>query len=111
MNAHIFHFEVERPPCGPARCDQILHHFVLTVDGNSPAGQFCEIDTMTLSENVDVDAVMRHALALKTCADAVLDDEVNGRLLENSGASPLDDVVLRTVLDDEGVDSSEMEEV
>src|SRR5262245_9195651 len=62
VDADIRHFEQQRSACALTRGDQVLHDFILSVDGDSPACQLYEVDVMTLSENIDVDAVVRHAL-------------------------------------------------
>ena len=55
-----------------------------------------------------MDAVVRQAFALEPVSHAALDHEVDGGLFENPRANTFDDVILRAILDDEGVDACEM---
>ena len=66
---------------------------------------------MTAAVESEVDAGVTHTLTPQAVPDAGRGHEVNRALLEHSGTDPFDDVVPAAILEDEGVDSPEMEKV
>ena len=45
-NGDVLHLEMQRPAGRDARGHQILHHFLLAVDGHDMAGELAEVDAM-----------------------------------------------------------------
>lgn len=111
LHADIRYFEKEWPSCGATRGNQILDDFVLAIDGNPAARQRRHIDAAAPPVHVEIDSVMEHRFALKPGADAALHHEIDCRLLQNTGANTLNHVILRLVLDDDGIDTRQMEQV
>lgn len=65
---------------GEARRDEILHHFVLAVDGDAaPAREVGEVDAVAPALEAQLDAVMDESLALHALADAGLDEKIDPR--------------------------------
>ena len=83
----------------------------MPINGDAPAGQRRHINAAPLRKNIDVDAVVEQAFALNARADAALDQEVDSSVLQDSRANAFDDVVLGAILDNDGVDSRQMQQV
>jgi len=66
---------------------------------------------MQFALEFDEHAAMQHALAQKTLADAGRDQQIGAVLLEQAGAQPVLDVIPAPVLEDNGGDPLQMEEV
>ena len=52
---------------------------------------------MSLCEDVNIDAVVKHALALETGTHTVLGHEIDGRLFQNSCPDTIDHIILGTI--------------
>jgi hypothetical protein len=55
--------------------------------------------------------VVHESLALEPLTDAHLDQQVDGALLEHAGAHPVLDVLARAVLEHDGLDALELEQL
>src|SRR5918999_846490 len=92
--------------------DQILDDLLLAVDRDPPAaGELVEGDAVSLAAEAQLDAVVHEALAFQTLADAHLDQEVHRALFEHARANPALDVLAVAVLEDDGVDALEVQQV
>ena len=67
-------------------------------------GQLGDRDVLRVTRPAQVDAVVLEALAREPLADAELVHQVDGVLLEQTGADPALDVVAAAVLDDHALD-------
>ena len=104
--------EVQRTAALQPRLDQVLHDLVLAVDRDRAAtGQLRHVDAMTAAVEGEVNAGVPHTLTPQAVPDAGRGHEVDGALLEHAGTDAFDDVVPAAILEDEGVDSPEMEKV
>src|SRR5262245_1229859 len=111
VHAYIADLKEKRPArCGTSG-DQVLHDLVLPVHRNAPARQRRHVDPAPLSTHVDVDAVVRQAFTLQPLANAALDQEVDGTLLQHPGTDAVDHVFLAAVFDNDRIDPGEMEKV
>jgi hypothetical protein len=54
---------------------------------------------------------VNHALALQPLADAGFDEEPHGSVLEDAGADALLDVLAASILEDDGLDPLELQQV
>ena len=59
----------------------------------------------------EIDPVVEHAFALHALADAGVDQEVGRPLLEQAGADAALDIVAAAVLQDDGFDAGEVQEM
>ena len=112
VHRHVLDVEIEGPARRPARRDQILHHFVLAVDGDRPtAGEFREVDPMPCAGEGDIQPLVAQAFAIQPIADARVAQEIDRALLEHPGAHALDDVILAAILEDDRIDAGEVQQV
>src|SRR5262249_31128386 len=98
--------------CAKTSLDQVFNHFVLTVncDGFS-AREFRHVDVMPASLKADVKTVVPQTFTQEPVADANRVHQIHGSLLENAGPHALDYVIAAAILDDDRIDSDEMEKV
>jgi hypothetical protein len=89
VDSHVRDFKEQRPARRRARRNEILHDFILTVDGDAASGQRCKIDAVAFPIDVEENAVVEHAFALESVADAAFDHQIDRALLENSGPNAL----------------------
>ena len=66
---------------------------------------------MQRATKAEVNAVVRHALALHTLADPGLDQKITRPLLDEAGADAVLDVIAAAVFENDGFDAREMQEV
>src|SRR4030095_15738845 len=92
-HAHVGDFQHQRSARAHACRNEIFDHLVLPVNGNTPAGQCRHVNAAAIPEDIEVDSVMEETVALKPVADAALDQEVNGGLLQDASANALDHVI------------------
>ena len=69
------------------------------------------VDAMARAVEGEVDAVVPHPLAREPPADADLAHQVDRPLLEHARAHALDDVLTAAILEDDGVDALEMQQL
>ena len=79
---------------GPS-VDQILLHLGLPVDPHRAAGQFDEVDVVALVGPLQIDAAVPVSLALHPLAQSARPEQIDGGLLEDAGANPRRDILLR----------------
>ena len=110
MDADTVDLEQQRPAIGEPALHQILHHFLLAVDGDALVHQRLEIDTVQLAIDADIDAVVENAFAFHALADAQLGQQIGGPMLDQAGADAVLDVIAAAVLDDDGLDAGKMQQ-
>src|SRR5207247_1938460 len=76
-----------------APLDQVFDDLLLAVDGDAPAGQCAEINSVLLALKAQLDAVVDQAFASHSVADAGRAQEVGRSLFEHAGAHARLDVV------------------
>ncbi len=112
VDGDVVDLEVERQPCVEPRGDQILDDLGLPVDHDSPPpGQLAQREMVALAGELQVDAVVRDALARKPLPHACTFEHVDRRLLEHSGADPVLDVVAAPVLEHDRLDSATVKQL
>ena len=100
--------DTDQKICWPsrlARPDQVLGDLRLAVDPDRVAARLDEVDAAPLAGPLEVDAVVAHPLAVQALTDAVVGEDVDGAVLDDAGTDAREDVVLRTVLDDDRLDA------
>jgi hypothetical protein len=108
----VTHFEVQRPTRRATGRNEVFDDLVLPIDRDGAATREClEIDPMTAAAKAEINPAVAHAFPLQAIADAGLDHEVDGALLEHTRAYALDDVVAGAVFDYEGFDPVEVKQV
>ena len=95
---------------GP-RVDQVLLHLGLPVDPDRAAGQVDEVDVVALVGPLQVDTAVPVALALQPLAQPATPEQVDRGLLEDAGADPGGDVLLRAGLQHDRLDAVRGEQV
>lgn len=83
--------------------DQILRHLGLAVHPDATAHEIGEVDVVTLLRPLKVDAPMFLAFGVQPSAEADVVEQLNRRVLENSGADTREHVLLTPRLDDDGL--------
>jgi hypothetical protein len=112
MNASGFGLEEDPPSSAKPRRDQILDHFMLRVDGDGlAASQLRQIDAMANTAEAQLDAAVHQTFALQPAADAGLSEQIHGPLFENAGPDALLRVFAAAALEDDRVNSLQMEQV
>ena len=109
---HAIGLEVQRTRRRNARVDQIPDDFVLSVDRDGLAsGQLGQIDAMPPPLKADEESLVPQPRASKSRTDAHRVQQVHGSLLEDAGPHAVDDVVAAAVLDDDGIDAVEVQQM
>ena len=101
----VGHLPEELLAVGLADPDEVLGDLGLAVDPDRVAARLDEVDAPALAGPLEVDAVVPHPLAVQAIGSAVLGEDVDGAVLDDAGADPGKDVVLRTVLHHDRVDA------
>jgi hypothetical protein len=65
---------------------------------------------MSLAVELEVDRVMHGAFAVHPCADACVTQQPDGSLFEHACADPVLDVLAASVLEDDALDSCDLEQ-
>src|SRR5215203_21060 len=92
--------------------DQILHDLLLPVDHDSAAaGQRREVDPVPLAGELQLDPVVDETLPSEPLSHADLLQQVDSALLEHPGPDAALDVLAGSVLENDGVDPLQVEEV
>ena len=92
IDAHVAHLEQNLPAVVEELGDQVLHHLLLLVDGDTPADQRPEIDVVELAAGAQENSIVKHALLEQARARADLDQEIVDPLLDQTGADAILDV-------------------
>src|SRR5688572_742927 len=111
MNAHVGDLKHQRPACRSTRRNQVLHHFVLSVDSDTAARQSAKVDVPALSVDIDEHTVMEHALAPQSVADTAVDEQIDGTLFQHSRTHALDDVIPGAIFHNDRVDPRHVQQV
>ena len=110
-DGHAGDLEQQRPARLQPRLDQILDDLGLAVDDDRLAHQLLEVDPVPLAVELDPDPRVDLPVALHPPAHTGLDEQVGGPLLEHARADPRLDVLAAPVLDHDGVDALQVEQV
>src|SRR6185369_3300044 len=111
-NRDAFDAEADVAARCEARGDEVLDHLVLGVHSDrAPAGEHRQIDTVALTAEAELDAVMEHAFALHPFADARFAEQIDGTLLQHPRANRALDVLARAVFEHDGVDPLKVQQV
>src|SRR5262245_15290590 len=93
VHADVGDFEQQWSARAQACRNEIFDHFVLPVNDDAPAGQCRHVNATAVPQDIEVDSVMEETVALKPVADAALDQEINGRLLQDAGSNAFDYII------------------
>ena len=111
VNADVARLEQDLATIRKAPVDQILHHLLLAVDGHALADELAEIDVVQGAAEAEIDAIVEHSLALHARAHADFNQQVARPLLDQSGADAALDIVAAAVLQHDGLDARQMQEM
>ena len=112
MDGDVRRLEQDLPAGGKPHRNQVLDHFLLTVDRDrTPAGQRRKVDAVSLATEAQFDAAVNQALPAHALADARLVEQVHAALLEHAGAYAVLDVVATAVFDDDRLDAVPMQQM
>ena len=103
--------EQDRLAGGEAGGDQVLHHLVLAVDGDVPAGEGGEVDPVVAAGEAQVHAVVRQALAPQAVADAGGDQQVLDAVFQHAGADAVFHVLARAGFQHHRLDAAQVQQV
>ena len=112
MHGDVLDLVEQRPAGREAGLDEVGDDPVLAVDRDrAAAGQLAHRDPVAPSREAELDAVMDEALRLDAAGEAGLPEHVHGALLEHARPHPLLDVLAAAVLEHDGLDALEAEQV
>src|SRR5271156_5000977 len=110
--AHVFGGEKNLAARCEARVGQVFDDFVLPIDRDRfSASQSEQVDAMAAASEAQFESAMDQALAAETFADAGFVHQVDGTLLEYTGAHAFLNVLAAAVLDDHGFDARAMQQM
>ena len=110
--ADIFHLEQNLTAGRNAGVGQILDHFMLGIDGDAfPAGQLLEVNAMAAPVEAQLNSVVNKAFALHPLTHTHLGEQVDRALFQHAGAHTLFHILPAAVLDYDGFDSLQVEEL
>ena len=94
IDAGRFRIEQDRHAAREIGRDQILHHLLLAVDVDQlAAGDTGQIDVDQLAGKADVEPIVDHALAAQTLIDTEIGHQIDGALLQHTGAHAAFDIL------------------
>src|SRR5262249_26219348 len=111
VDAYVLDLEQDLPPVSEPPRDEVLHHLLLAVDGDALSDQLAEVDVVQRAVEAEVNPVVEHRLAPHALADAGVEQEIGGPLLQQPGADAAFDIVAAAVLQDDGLDPFEMQKM
>ena len=112
VHREIVHLKHDLSARAEPRLHQILHHFLLRVDGDrAAAGQLGQIDAVPAPAEAEPDAIVPQSLALQTLADAGFDHQVHRALLQHARAHPIFDVLAAAALQNDRLDASQVQQM
>src|SRR5208283_121578 len=110
-DAHGLGFETNWPIAAESRGDQVLHHFLLSVDGDGLSHQLLKIDAVPFPGKTQFDALMLQAFALHARAYAGFPQHVHGALFEHAGAHAIFNIFARVAFKNHAFDSLQVQQV
>ena len=90
---------------------EIAGHLGLAIDHHGPPGQRLEVDAERVAVEPELEPLMRQAFGAQALAGTVLLEQIDGALLEHTGADAAEHVFARLPLDDDIVDASPGQEM
>jgi hypothetical protein len=108
---HLGDLEQQRPAGGEPGLHQVLDDLGLPVDHQALPGQLVQRDPVPPVLELEADPVVDESFSPHPLADPRLMKEVGDALLEDPGADPCLDVLAAPVLEHDGVDSLQVEQV
>ena len=94
------------------RVDQVLHHFMLAVHRDGPsAREPVQIDAMSAAVEAQFDTMMNQPFAPHSLAHARFVEQVHRALFEDARPYALLHVLARLLLDHDGVDAMQVEQM
>jgi len=112
LHARDRRVEVERSATHNTRRDQVLHDFLLSVDGNgATVVKLAEGDAVRHAVETKLDTVMDEPLSAHPRTHAGFLEEVGNAVFDDARSNPLLHVVEAPGFQDDGVDALALEEV
>src|SRR5262245_990913 len=112
VQPYILGFKNNLSCCGLCGVNQIAENFVLSIDRNRAAiGQSLEINPMCLAGKAQVNAVMNLAFTAHPITNAACAQQIDRRLLQNTGPHRGFNSRLRPNLKDDRVHAAEMQKM
>jgi hypothetical protein len=110
-DADVARLEDGGAPGRRARVHEVLGHFGLSVNRHPIARKTLEVDAKRAAGESQREPVVHQSLALQTLVDLGRGKQINGALLEDSGADPPLDVAARLAFEHHAVDAVKMQEL
>jgi hypothetical protein len=111
VDCDVARFKGDRAAIGKTRGDQVFYDLVLTVDHDRFAGEVGEVQMPAAPAETQVGAVVHEALAHHARAHAVVVQNVDRAMLQNTRADACFAILARTVLDDDRLDAGAMQQM
>lgn len=112
MHADVAGLEEDLSAGGETRVGQIFDHFVLAIDCNRAAAREpAQIDSMAPAREAQFDSMVNEALTLQSIADAHFSQQIDSSLFEDAGADSFFDVFSAARLDDDRLDTPQVQQM
>ena len=92
LNTQRLRCKMDRRAVSDSRRDQVLHDFLLRVNGDGLADQVCEIDAMASAIEPQLHSLVLQALAFQALAHSTAAQQLDCALFENAGTHPRLDI-------------------
>ena len=107
----VFDVEMDFPAVGQTTLDKVGHDFFLVVNDDVFINQLAEIDVVCPPIERDIDAVVDHGLAFHTIANARLDQKLRHPMFHQARTDASLAIGAAAILNDDGVNAGEMQQV
>ena len=98
VNRDVFCLENDRFPLRQPRIGEVLHNFILSVNGDSFAGKRLEVDPMAPPAELHLNSVVDEALALHALTEPHFDEQVYRALFQHAGSDAFFDIAPAVLL-------------
>src|SRR5215472_14800283 len=103
--------EAQIAAIGEAPSNEILHDFLLAVNGDAPAGELDEGDTMARAVHAKLNAFVPKAIPVEAFGDTGLTQHLDAGVLQDAGAHPLLAISARPRFENDGTDPVQVQKM
>src|SRR5580704_4306290 len=111
VHAHIGHLEQDLATVREPPLDEILDHLLLPINGDTFSHELAKVDVVQRSCEGEMHAIVEHAFAQHARARAGFDQKIARPLLDQSGTNAGFSILAAAILQDDGLDAGEMQQM
>ena len=111
MERNLAAFEAQIAAVSQTAGDEILHHFLLAIDGYAFAREFHKWDAMPHPVQAQLDSAVLKPFAVEALAYARVPQHLHAHVFQHAGADPLLAVSAGLRFENNGTDSIEMQKM